>query len=304
MAIDINKLKKQFDAMKGNSDSFTPSEGETRVRILPPWDRNSDMFLKKIAYHDIYGERINCPKEINNEPCPICAKVRQLYATKREEDAALAKQIRAIQRFFFNIIVRGQESKGVQKFGCGKKLAEKIMNVVTVELGKDITDPVNGHDFVIVKTMNGDFPDYSSSYVVFQESVLGNEEWLTKKYDMDREFSCKSYDELRDIIEKRMGPTVTSQYAPTGSTVAATRPQAVAQPRPVVQPQVAQPQPVIQPQPAAQVIQPQPVQTTTVAAPAPQVAPTTVQTAPATAMAPAGNKAMSADEILGMLNNQ
>jgi hypothetical protein len=300
MGIDINALKSQFATMTKGSDSFVPGEGETRIRILPPYDRTSPFPMKKMGYHDVYGERILCPKETNNnEPCPICSRVHQLYKSKSEEDKALAGQLRAVQRFYFNIVVRGQEGKGVQKFGCGSKLTGKIVNIITTELAKDITDPEHGHDIVVVKTIaasaKGNFPDYTASYAVFQESPLGNNEWLDKRFDLDKEFICKSFDEIRDIIEKKLGPTMTTSYAP--------QPQqnvAYAAPRPVAP--VAQPTPVVAP--VQQVAQPAPVAVQTAPQPVSQPAPV-AQPAPAPQAAPAAaaqNKSLSADDILTMLN--
>lgn len=302
MAIDINALKSQFATMTKGSDSFVPGEGETRIRLLPPYDRTSPMPMKRMGYHDVYGDRILCPKETNNEPCPICSKVHQLYKSKREEDLALAKQLRAVHRFYFNIIVRGQEGKGVQKFGCGSKLTGKIINIITNELQKDITDPAHGHDIMIVKTIRGDFPDYSTSYAIFQESRLGGteqffameQEWLDKRFDLDKEFICKSFDEIRDIIEKRLGPTVSTAYVPQPQPqVSAPRPAPIA---PVAPAPVAQPTPVaaVPVQPAPVAVQPAPQVAAPVAAP--------VQPAPAPTTAAPQNKSLSADDILSMLN--
>lgn len=265
MALDLNTLRKQYETLTKGGDYFSPTDPKTQIRILPPWNNLQTIPFKKTGYHEILGERYNCPKEIKNEPCPICNKSRSLYKSKREEDVALARELRAIQRFFFNIIVRGQEEKGVQKFGCGKKITEKIMSIMLNELQRDITDPQDGNDIMIVKTMQGDYPDYSSSYAIHQSSPLNNMKWLQQLHDLDSAFVTKSYDELCAVLDKKLSPTISSAYVTPATTVV--------QPATVVQP-------------IAEVVQPE----TVVDKPAEALPPSVV----------AGAK-LSAEEILGLL---
>ena len=261
MPINLDDLKKEFDQIQNRQTGFfIPQEGESVIRILPSWDSLfPSRIFKKVGRHNIFGEKYICPRETNNEACPICDHVFKLYRSAKQgkpEDANLAKELRAIQRFYWNIVVRGQEDKGVQKFECGSKLTDKIMSIMLKELMRDITDPAEGHDLVVVKKMNGEYPDYTSSYVRLQPSLLGNDEWLDHLNNFDQDFKCKSADELREVLVKALGPTVS--IAPPTTITSAPKQFTT----PVYTPPPAQVAPTPQPAPvqAAQVAQPAPVQ--------------------------------------------
>lgn len=285
--MDLRMMQKEFESMTKGGDSFIPNEGETTIRILPPWNKLSNMPFKKTGYHEVLGERFVCPRETTKEACPICERVRQLYKSKSEEDKALAKELRSIQRFYFNIVVRGQESKGVQKFGCGQKLTEKIVNIMTKELSKDITDPDTGNDIIIVKKKIGDYPDYSSTYVMHQESPLGNKDLLNQLHDLDREFGTKTYDELRDIIERRLGPSAGSNTAYTPRELAKPEPLKAEPLKPTSEEVKAEPL-----KPAAEEVKAEPV----------KVATDEVKAVPAKVEEKVADPNVSAEEILNQLN--
>lgn len=304
MALNLDDLKGHFNAGLGGSSSqdsgtFTPEDGETQIRLLPPWDSLTNKLFKKVGYHSIEGaNRILCPREIDNNPCPICEVVFKLYKSKRDEDIARAREWRAVRRFFWNIVVRSEESKGVQKFGCGIKLAQRINDIIFKELNKDITDPDTGHDLMLVKQKIGDFPDYSRSYPIHSPSPLGNKEWLDDLYDLDADFVPRSYADLKELIEQQLSPSAVVAV-PTTVHESAPAPQVetpapqVETPAHKVETTVATPQPV-ETAPAPQVETPAPVET----------APTTPVETPAQATTPAagGDESLSPDDILKMLN--
>jgi hypothetical protein len=328
MGLNLDELRKDFDNMSHRqSGTFIPPDGDSIIRILPSWDPLfPNRFYKKVGKHNIFGEKYFCPKDTTEQPCPLCEQRYRLYksAKFRPEDATLAKELKSIQRFYWNVIVRGQEQKGVQKFECGSKLADKIMNIILNELKRDITDPEQGHDLVVNRRMNGEYPDYTNSYIIIQPSPLGNPEWLDHLHNFDKEFVPKSYDELRDVLERSFGPTVAIAppsmvtMTPPISTVTGQPP---IQPPPVQQPTVQPPvQPTVQPpvQPTVQPpVQPAPVQQPVAQPPVQPVAQPPVQpvaqppvqpvaqpvvaTEPVPPVQPVPNSGVTAEEILNML---
>jgi hypothetical protein len=287
MALNLDDLKGHFNTGLGGSSSsdketFQPDDGETLIRLLPPWDKLSNKLFKKVGYHTIEGmNRLLCPREIDNQPCPICEVVFKLYKSKNEQDIVKAKDWRAVRRFFWNIIVRNDEGSGVQKFGCGIKLAQRINDIIFKELGKDITDPDNGHDIMLVKQKIGDFPDYSRSYPIHKPSPLGNLAWLQELHDLDRDFVPRSYAELKEIIENQLHPTTV---AVTTTVHEITQPQ-------VTQPQVTKPAETPTPV-ETKVETPTHVETKTIAQPTVTTEEKTIK--PETSLSP--------DDILKMLN--
>jgi hypothetical protein len=192
------------------SISYQFPEGSSQIRILPPWREDLTIPFKKMAYHTIGDEHVNCPKRTAQLPCPVCERVARLYKSQDPERQSLAKELKAVERFYVNAIVRTKEYDGVRKIGVGKKLIEKIVHIMKHELGKDITDPEHGHDIVIVKKLSGSYPDYSNSHPVLKESPLGNPEWLLNLPDLDKEFDLKSYDDLLSILNRYFGSVMPS----------------------------------------------------------------------------------------------
>jgi hypothetical protein len=61
----------------------------------------------------------------------------------------MAKELFPRQRFMSPIIVRGEESKGIQVWSYGKRAYETLINLVLNPEYGDITDPESGLDMVI-----------------------------------------------------------------------------------------------------------------------------------------------------------
>jgi len=183
---------------------FTPAVGTTTIRILPSWIDGTKKVFKRTGYHGYVGQYHNCPRLIDELHCPICQHSSLLW---RQGNKEASRQFRAVERWYCNIIVRGQEEKGIQKFSMGKKLAERIVSFITVSLKKDITDPRTGHDIIIVKEMNaGGFANYDKTNFAYQSSPLGQMEWLNAITDLDQAFPVASYQELQTVLEEWLHP--------------------------------------------------------------------------------------------------
>ena len=197
---------KEFNRRIGDDKYVAINEGETRVRILPSTDPSQQFFVKS-GFHKIAGEYINCPRMFKNKKCPICEKVSQLYNSQRPDDIELARQIKATKRFYYNVIVRGQEDKGVRVLTSGVKLFEKILgSIINEEIG-DITDIKNGYDFIVKKCMKSGYWNYDNSEASRKQSLLHEdpkkaEEWMNNQWPLEEEVTLLSYNELKDLLEE------------------------------------------------------------------------------------------------------
>jgi hypothetical protein len=127
MGVDFEKIKKKaaeekLRAAKRNftkANFWTPKDGSNEIRLLPPWTNDPDnencgLFWREIYVHfgvgadgENKGRIFSCPQRSPDGPktsCPICAHVESLYATQDPVDAEVAKDIRAKQRLYSNII--------------------------------------------------------------------------------------------------------------------------------------------------------------------------------------------------------
>jgi hypothetical protein len=190
---------------------FLPKPGQDfMVRILPGGDditTNPDWFFEITARHRLVGEKVKnvgCLKIINDERCPVCNFVSRLYDSDVAENIAFASDIKRYTRFIFNVVVRGQEDKGVQVWNVGKKVRENILagiqRLKTKDQDWDITNPQTGRDYnVIVESTGGKdpYPDYSKSSFDFTASPLAKSQdeidaILSKRFDL-RQYQPKVY---------------------------------------------------------------------------------------------------------------
>lgn len=222
LGVNLDDLKKRFEEEKQEAEKNQNQsdnrfvilpEGKTVVRILPPYRKDKVEFFKHFLNHRINGRNIICLREQKYTPvstCPICSLVKALYSQNTEPDTQFANSIRARDKYYFNVVVRSYEPKNkedieklkltanpteVKILTTGIKLYEKIKQLVFETEFGDITNVVNGHDFVIVKntikTADGlSLPNYDNSYAKPDATPLADDtatikQILTSMYDLD-----------------------------------------------------------------------------------------------------------------------
>jgi hypothetical protein len=195
--------KKILDAKYADSD--VKEGGDTYIRILPSNDPNKHFFLKS-GFHKIFGEYYNCPKEFKNAKCPICEYVSKLYKSSIMEDLELARSLKKVKRYYYNVVIRGVEDKGVRVLTSGIKLFEKIIGAcANPEIG-DISDTKEGYDFIIKKRMKDGFWNYDLSEASRKSSSAHADpqkiqEWMNNQFDLEKEVTILSYQELKEILD-------------------------------------------------------------------------------------------------------
>jgi hypothetical protein len=153
MAIDLEKMRQKLNKLnnKGGSDSnfWKPEDGDSTIRIVPTSD--GDPF-KEFFFHYIpktetkNRQSVLSPYKNFGEDDPMNKFVRSLFDSKDEESIKMAKTLMAKPRFFAPVIVRGEESKGVQVWGFGKQVYEQLLQLVLNPEYGDITDVNEGTD--------------------------------------------------------------------------------------------------------------------------------------------------------------
>ena len=214
------------------------------VRFLPPavkgkFERDKSHLFQRTRLHMINGKAFHCPRELQQDgwfkgPCPICEYYTLLWKqskSKSPEDAkhdqALARQIKAIERYYYNCIVRAEtdpdtgktvENVGPKIYACGKTMHAKIITGIVGSKEEDepgygdVTDPVTGRDFKIIKGIkkgpDGTYPEYDKSKYM-EPSPLGTpeqvEKWLEELHDLQALRVVKTYDELLHQLRVHFG---------------------------------------------------------------------------------------------------
>lgn len=236
-------------------------EGFVVVRLLPP-AKGKKFYCATRTHRLIKGEEdrkkggrnFHCPRELvtgkggkkywvdtdPKDPCPICLYTRGLWAELEAAEGGNVdtknlktlegkrlhgeySRIKAIERYYYNGVVRFfdkkgnlEKSEGPKILSIGKTLHERIVRAVVGDpkagekgLG-DISDLVAGRDFKIVKKFrpNSTYPYYDDSKFI-DASPLGDKEqiemWLGNLHDLAALRVLKPTSDLDIALQKYTG---------------------------------------------------------------------------------------------------
>ena len=235
--IDMNAIAQEAGAVNkenggGAMDIFVKmptQDGYVLVRFLPP-QKGKSLFCATRIHNLGTTKRFHClrhrktlPNGIywvnsTNNPaddCPICQEYSRLWKVSNNQKGdeqlrtqAAAREIKPIERFYWNVIVRQQinektgsveKNVGPKILSCGKTLQAIVLESIygseltgRKKLG-NITHPLTGRDFRLVKKITkgnsgAGYPKYDQSS--FEDpSELGSEEqikvWLENMHNLD-----------------------------------------------------------------------------------------------------------------------
>lgn len=191
--------------------------GETKVsiRVLPPWkgapkteegDRLFYMYMPEHHNFSIGGRprHIRCPEKEGRGPCPICKFVAKLKSSGDEDIAkrllnSWRNRIDAQDHHYVNILVRGEEDKGIRIFNTNWKF---IRTVLEAEDDENPIDIKNGLDIVATRTGTGNKTRYSYRLRRKPTSVSFNKEDLHPLHKLLPEMD---YNQIMQILVANFG---------------------------------------------------------------------------------------------------
>jgi hypothetical protein len=231
MAIDLEALRAKHEQLNnpqsGNNTDFLQKfyqipEGTNAVRILPWKDDEKEFYaetkIHRVPQPDGNVKNIHCRK-IHGEKCPMCDLYYSLWKTGRQEDEDLARKIKPRARYYMNILDRA--SGDVKILSIGVILFKKIIGAMLDEDFGDITDPEAGHDFKIVKEMEGQWPKYDQSAPRPKSSELGSKAEVASIMETLHEIhglvKLEEYEDVKQATDTLVGVAVQGTSAPKPS---------------------------------------------------------------------------------------
>ena len=214
MAIDLDALRAKHEALSNpqggaNSDFLNNfiqiQEGTNLVRVLPGKDDDT-LFYAETKIHRVTDENGNVKnyhcRKMHNEPCPLCDTYFSLWK-EPNKDEDLARQIKPRSRYYMNVVNR--ETGEVKILSIGVILFKKIIASMLDEDFGDITDPATGHDFKIVKIMEGQWPKYDQSQPRPKSSEAGSKAeiaaWMESLHDIHALVKLEDYEDVKAIAQ-------------------------------------------------------------------------------------------------------
>lgn len=145
MAVNLEAIRKKVAQLNGERTSrvqlWKPGLGEHRIRILPWPDATPEQPIKELYFYYL-GRRfpILAPFQFG-KPDPINDLIKQLYATRKEEDKEIAKKIKPGMAGYVRMIDRANEKEGVVVWKFGKQAYSRLLSFYYEDEIGDYTDP-------------------------------------------------------------------------------------------------------------------------------------------------------------------
>ena len=157
--MNLDAIKKKLESMQSKSTSggannqtkrFKPQIGKQTVRVVP-FKYNKDFPFTEMKFYYGIGSKKVIASPLNwGEKDPIAEFAKQLRGTNDKENWRLAKKLDPKTRIFIPVIVRGEESEGVQMWEFGKEIYEAFLQMAADEEVGDFTDIMMGRDIKLV----------------------------------------------------------------------------------------------------------------------------------------------------------
>ncbi len=212
--VDIQRAKQskqrlEEEAQKANLPMWKIPVGTTKFRILPPWSEAGDIAFECKSHWNVppNDRMYNCLKVINKS-CPLCDLANE-YRNKGKKN--LASKLYSTRSFYYNVIVRGEEDKGIQIMRCGIILHKDILSYVYDEDYQGFTDLQNGRDITVerVGTTKDDtryILKMSPSTSPIHSNQTTIDKWVDEMFDLDTDIAdFKDSLELRGVVDNIYG---------------------------------------------------------------------------------------------------
>jgi len=229
MAIDLDALRAKHAELSnpgsGNANSDFLSnfiqlqEGTNSIRLLPGKDEDTLFYaetkIHRVPNGDGQVKNVHCRK-IHGEPCPLCDTYYSLWK-EPNKDEDLARQIKPRSRYYLNVVDR--ETGDVKILSIGVILFKKIIAAMLDEDFGDITDLATGHDFKIVKIMEGQWPKYDQSSPRPKSSEAGSKAeiaaWMDSLHDVHALVKLEDYEDVKEAAQALLPSHEGSSQNPT-----------------------------------------------------------------------------------------
>ncbi len=233
MSLNVQKLaarlKEIEDGQKASGFAkllWKPTEGTKVVRIVPYKFNPESPFIELQFYYNLGGKHYLAPCTFG-KPDPIKEVVETLRSSGSTEEKDIANKLTPTTRTYVPIIVRGEEELGVRFWGFGVQVYTQLLKLTTKPaMWGDITSLTEGNDLEVEfrkigkkKNAKGEpLPDTNITPYPTKTPVVDptRKDWLDKvreQTDILQVFPLKSYDELKEAVNKWLNPDASDPEA-------------------------------------------------------------------------------------------
>jgi hypothetical protein len=220
--MNLDAIKKKLESMtkptsSGSSNQtkrFKPQVGKQTIRVVPFKYNKEFPFIEMRFYYGIGSKKVIASPLNWGEKDPIAEFAKQLRGTNDKENWKLAKKLDPKVRIFAPVIVRGEESEGVQLWEFGKEIYEAFLQMAADEEVGDFTDIMTGRDIKLV-TVGPDVTGtkYNKTTIApsMKMSALSKDEkeielWLEEQTNPKESYKPLPFDDIKAALQEWLTP--------------------------------------------------------------------------------------------------
>jgi len=159
------------------------SDGDYEVRLMPPWSAEGVFAKGTIVHYFVGAERqiVVCPNTQGPNLCPFCRVHSEIKSDKMY--LADTEAIRPNYRYYSNVVDMKNPGRGVLLWSYGPQIFFPIKKVQDSGRWGDVTNPLEGYDFIISRQVRGKVTDAVNPAP--QPSHLLDDRWLDQRFNID-----------------------------------------------------------------------------------------------------------------------
>jgi hypothetical protein len=194
----------------GKAEYWKAKVGKSVLRFLPAMGAAKPMVVTWQHYIEQPGRDtvvFACPKAMAKQPCPACAKVDKLLASKNPADRETAYGLKPKLRVFANVIDRGDVEKGPQVWGFGKTVYEQLRSLRDdPDVGDFFRPDASGFDIIVER--KGTTKNDTEYHVrpSTKNAALGDMTVLEVQHEIGRFAEVMTYEEIVARIKGEKKP--------------------------------------------------------------------------------------------------
>jgi hypothetical protein len=222
--MNLDAIKKKLESMNkstssgGNSNNqtkrFKPSIGKQTIRVVPFKYNKEFPFTEMKFYYGIGSKKVIASPLNWGEKDPIAEFAKQLRGTNDKENWRLAKKLDPKTRIYAPVIVRGEESEGVQLWEFGKEIYEAFLQMAADEEVGDFTDIMTGRDIKLVTVgpeSTGTAYNKTTIAPSMKTSALSDNEkeielWLEEQTNPKENYKPLPFDDIKAALQEWLSP--------------------------------------------------------------------------------------------------
>ena len=221
--MNLDAIKKKLESMQSKPTSggannqtkrFKPQIGKQTVRVVPFKYNKEFPFTEMKFYYGIGSKKVIASPLNWDEKDPIAEFAKQLRGTNDKDNWRLAKKLDPKNRIFAPVIVRGEESEGVQLWEFGKEIYEAFLQMAADEEVGDFTDIMMGRDIKLVTVgpestgtvYNKTIITPSMKTSPLSENDKDCELWLEEQVNPKESYKMLPFDEIKAALAEWLNP--------------------------------------------------------------------------------------------------